>query len=76
MGENLKKNGYAKLNHFAVCVNLTQCIVNQSDFFWAVLGLGCCAQTFSSCDDGGGYSLVEVLRLLTAVASLAAEREL
>ena len=25
MGENLKKNGYAKLNHFAVCVNLTQC---------------------------------------------------
>ena len=41
-----------------------------------MLGLRCCAQAFPSCGGGGGTSLVEVLGLLVAVASLVAEREL
>ena len=35
-----------------------------------MLGLRCCAQAFPSCGGGGGTSLVEVLGLLVAVASL------
>ena len=38
----------------------------------AELGLGCCAQAFSSCVSGG-YFLVVVNRLLTVVASLVAK---
>ena len=41
-----------------------------------MLGLRCCAQAFSSCGGGGGASLVEVLGLLIAVASLVTEHEL
>ena len=41
-------------------------------FILAVLGLRCCAQAFSSCGKGG-YSLAEVLRLLTVMVSLIAE---
>ena len=41
-------------------------------FILAVLGLRCCAQAFSSCGKGG-YSLAEVLRLLTVMVSFIAE---
>ena len=43
--------------------------------FLAVLGLCCCKWAFSGCGMQG-YSLVAVLRLLIAVASLAAEQQL
>ena len=38
-------------------------------FFWAVLGLCCCAQAFSSCGEQG-LLFVAVRGLLIAVASL------
>ena len=42
-----------------------------------MLSLCCCTQAFSSHGGGGGrYSLVEVLGLLIATASLVAESEL
>ena len=44
-------------------------------YFWAVLGLCCCAQAFSSCGERG-LLFVAVRRLLTAVASLVAEHGL
>ena len=44
-------------------------------FFMAVLGL-CCYMGFSLVVASGGYSLAAVHRLLTAVASLLAERGL
>ena len=43
--------------------------------FLAALGLRCCARAFSSCGERGLLS-VAVRRLLTAVASLAAEHRL
>ena len=44
----------------------------------AELGLGCCAQAFSSWGEvgGRGYFLVAVNRLLTEVASLVAKHRL
>ena len=45
------------------------------NLFLAVLGLRCCARAFSSCGERG-LLLVVVHRLLTAVASLAAEHGL
>ena len=44
-------------------------------FFLAALGLRCCNWASSSCRERG-YSLVAVLWLLTAVASLVAEHGL
>ena len=44
-------------------------------FILAVLGLGCCAQAFSSCGEQG-LLFVAVRGLLTAVASLVAEHRL
>ena len=44
-------------------------------FFLAALGLRCCAQAFSICGEQG-LLLVEVCRLLIAVASLVAEHRL
>ena len=43
--------------------------------FLAALGLRCCAQAFSSCGEQG-LLFIAVLRLLIAVASLAAEHGL
>ena len=43
--------------------------------FLALLGLHCCAGFFSSCASGG-YSLVVVCGLVTAVAALVAEHRL
>ena len=44
-------------------------------FFWAVLGLRCCAWTFSSCGERG-LLFVVVRRLLIVVASLVTEQGL
>ena len=44
-------------------------------FFWAVLGLRCCARAFSSCGEQGLLYVV-VHGLLIAVASLVAEHRL
>ena len=44
-------------------------------FFWAALGLRCCAQAFSSCGERG-LIFVLVRELLIAVASLVVEHEL
>ena len=44
--------------------------------FLAALGLCCCAWAFSSCSEWGLLFVVELLRLLIAVASLAAEHRL
>ena len=43
--------------------------------FLSALGLRCCAQAFSSCDEGG-LLLVAVCGLLIAVASLVVEHGL
>ena len=43
--------------------------------FFAVLGLHCCAQTFSSCGEQG-LLCIAVYRLLIAVSSLVVERRL
>ena len=47
----------------------------KNNLFWAVLGL-CCGVGFPLVVESRGYSLVEVLGLLSVVASLAAERGL
>ena len=44
-------------------------------FFWAALGLCCCARAFSSCGERG-LLLIAVRGLLIAVASLVAEHGL
>ena len=44
-------------------------------YFLSVLSLGCCSG-FSLVADSGGYSVVVVCGLLTAMASLAVEHEL
>ena len=51
------------------------CFFNNSVLILAVLGLCCCAG-FSPAAASGGYSLVEVRGLLTAVSSLAVEHGL
>ena len=52
------------------------CFFKQNFYlFLAVLGLFCCVG-FSLVAASGGYSLVAVLRLLIAVASLVAEHGL
>ena len=44
--------------------------------FLAALGLHCCVQDFSSWGEWGGYSLVVLLRLFFAVASLIVDHML
>ena len=49
--------------------------VNNRIFFFAALGLLCCARAFSSCGEVG-LLFVAVRRLLIVVASLVAEHRL